>query len=110
MQKNAHSFTACSTSRTGHAAYAPNSGNGLRAIIAAEGERSASRRGGAEDVIAFVDTLARNEGPESVCELLDLAAKFGDYDNADFEVYKELVARSSDMSAWRRADTAVLAR
>jgi hypothetical protein len=90
-------------SRTGHAAYAPNAVNGLRATLPverlnafiAERERRARHRGGAEDVIAFVNTLARNEGPESVCELLDLAAKFGDFDIVDYEVYKELVTTSS---------------
>jgi hypothetical protein len=104
MRKNAHFFTTCSASRTCHAACAPNVANALRATIAqdrlndfiAQRERSAGHLAGAEEVVAFVDTFARTEGPESACELLDLAAKFGDYNIINYEIYKELIATSGD--------------
>ncbi|MFP3554033.1 hypothetical protein SB861_25490 [Paraburkholderia sp. SIMBA_049] len=100
MQKNTQIFTTCSTGRTGHAAYAPIVANAFSATIVAERlnvfiaqrERLVGHVDGAADVIAFVETFARTEGLESACELLNLAAKFGDYNIVDYEVYKDMLS------------------
>ncbi|REG48977.1 hypothetical protein B0G80_5295 [Paraburkholderia sp. BL6669N2] len=98
-------LTTSSMSQTSRTTFARDTANFLRAAIVAERlnafiaerERRFSRRGGADDVKAFVDTLARNEGPESACELLDLVAKYADYDIVNFEIYKELSAPLNSM-------------
>jgi hypothetical protein len=58
----------------------------------AEREKWIGNAGGAEEVVELVETLAKNEGAESACELLDLAARFRDYDIVDYEIYRELIA------------------
>jgi hypothetical protein len=107
MQKSTQIFATCSTSKTSHATYAPIVANALSAPIFAERlnafiaqrTRLAGHLGGAEEVIAFFDLHARTEGLESACELLDLATKFGDFNIVDYEIYKELIATSSDILA-----------
>jgi hypothetical protein len=66
----------------------------LNSFIAERG-RLAGHVGGGEEIAAFVETLARIEGPEYACEVLDLAARFGDYAIVDYEVYKELASSAS---------------
>lgn len=107
MQRNAQIFTTGSTSRSSHTTYAPIVANALSAPIFVERfnafiarrARLAGQLGGPEEVTAFVDSHARTEGPESACELLDLATKFGDFNIVDYEIYKELIATSSDILA-----------
>jgi hypothetical protein len=67
----------------------------LKAFIV-QRERLAGHPSGAEEVVTFVDAFARTEGPELARELLDLAARFGDYNIVDYDIYKELLCTSSD--------------
>jgi hypothetical protein len=111
MQKITPTFATGLTSRVGQAVYAPQAEDDLRAAVVTERlsafvtdrERWTNPQGGAVEVIEFVEMFARHEGPESALEMLNLAARFKDYDIADYEVYRELVSTSSNTRAYRRA-------
>jgi hypothetical protein len=102
VQENAHFITGLLSEAT-HVSYSPLAASGIQtanhaahldAFIAERARRTGGKHGAA-DVIAFVDRLARDEGPETARNLLDLAARFGDFDIVDYEVYKELLTTSS---------------
>ncbi|WP_371881673.1 hypothetical protein [Caballeronia sp. S22] len=111
MQKNTHIVTTCPIGRAGHAASAIIAANAYSGTIfrerlntfIAQRERLVGPVDGAADVIAFVETFARMEGPENACELLNLAAQFDDYNIVDFEVYKDML--SSPCSTYASANT-----
>lgn len=109
MQKHTHIVTACPIGRTGHAASAMITENAYPRTIfrerlntfIAQRERLVGSVDSAADVITFVETFARMEGPENACELLNLAAQFDDYNIVAYEVYKDMLGspRSTYVSA-----------
>lgn len=54
------------------------------------------RRGGpaaeSEEVVQLLRAVAFRDGEEFACEMLDLARQAGDYDIADFDVYREVAS------------------
>jgi hypothetical protein len=60
------------------------------------------RRGGAvfgsEEVVQLLRTVAFHDGEAFACEMLGLARQAGDYDIADFDVYREVA--STPLNAW----------
>jgi hypothetical protein len=51
-----------------------------------------ARAGSAAEVVEFLETFAQSERPERARELLDLAARFRDYDIVDYEICEQMVA------------------
>lgn len=47
-------------------------------------------------VVEFIETIAENEDLEVACRMLDMAAKFRDYDMVDYGICREMPATPSD--------------
>jgi hypothetical protein len=66
----------------------------LNAFVA-QHEKRAGRARDSEEIVELIETIAQNEGLEFACQLLDLAAKFRDYDIVGYEIYREMAATPS---------------
>lgn len=57
-----------------------------------ERERRGGATCGSAEVIQLLRTVAFHDGEAFACEMLELAGQSGDYDLADFDVYRELAS------------------
>jgi len=57
-----------------------------------ERERRGGTASGSEEVVQLLRSVAFHDGERVACELLDLARQAGDFDIADYEVYREVAS------------------